>query len=205
MNLDDLKNFDFNQMVEDLQELDPENIGNWPLPIKVVIFVLVFTLVIFGGYQFQIKEMNRQLADAQNQEGVHMKEFEDKSFQALNLDRYRLQLAEMEASLEALLKQLPSDTEVPGLLEDITHTGLGSGLEFNNISLGEETVREFYAELPISIMVHGDYHGFGAFVSGVAALPRIVTLHDYSIDRAESGLTMKITAKTYRYNDKGDK
>lgn len=112
---------------------------------------------------------------------------------------------ELEASFETLKSQLPKDTEVPGLLEDITHTGLGSGLEFETIALKDEIEKEFYAELPIDIQVSGDYHGFGAFVSGVAALPRIVTLHDFKIVpvKEEAGsrgmLDMSITAKTYRY------
>ena len=137
--------------------------------------------------------------------------YEKKAFEAHNLDQFRKQLAEMEQTFGALLKQLPKDTEVPGLLEEITHTGLGSGLEFENIELRNEIEKEFYAELPINIQVIGDYHGFGSFVSGVASLPRIVTLHDFTVTRpSESNkelaalglLRMDITAKTYRYSSK---
>ena len=135
-----------------------------------------------------------------------LKSYEQKAFKAHNLEQFRSQLAEMEQTFGALLKQLPKDTEVPGLLEDITHTGLGSGLEFESIELKDEAKKEFYVELPIDIKVIGDYHAFGAFVSGVAALPRIVTLHDFHIvppkDKALAGLgllAMDVTAKTYRY------
>ena len=116
-------------------------------------------------------------------------------------------MAEMETSFGVLLRQLPSDTEVPGLLEDITRTGLGSGLEFEEIKLLQEVAQQFYIELPIQISVVGSYHDLATFVSGVASLPRIVTLHDFEIKPVASGdntkLRMKILAKTYRYNDKG--
>src|SRR5690606_35583466 len=128
---------------------------------------------------------------------------------AANLEAYKEQMKEMEISFGALLRQLPSDTEVPGLLEDITRTGLGSGLEFQEIKLLPEVAQQFYIELPIQISVVGNYHDFATFVSGAASLPRIVTLHDFQIvqnDRtsvAGGKLKMDILAKTYRYNDQG--
>jgi type IV pilus assembly protein PilO len=130
------------------------------------------------------------------------------TFQAANLEAYKEQMEEMEVSFGALLKQLPSDTEVPGLLEDITRTGLGSGLEFEEIKLLPEVTQQFYIELPIQIVVMGSYHDLATFVSGVASLPRIVTLHDFDIKPADksgasSALRMSVLAKTYRYNDKG--
>ena len=127
---------------------------------------------------------------------------------ATALEAYKVQMAEMEESFGALLRQLPSDTEVPGLLEDITRTGLGSGLEFSEIKLQPEVVQQFYIELPIKISVVGSYHDLATFVSGVASLPRIVTLHDFEVapvaaEAGSSRLAMSILAKTYRYNDKG--
>ena len=209
MNLDDLKNMDVQELVDNLQNLDFENVGSWPAPVKVATGVLLLVLVIVGGYFFTIKPANAQLQRLQSEQADLMKDYEDKSYKAKNLDEYKKQLKEMEKSFGSLLQQLPKDTEVPGLLEDITHTGLGSGLEFKEISLGKEAEKEFYAELPINIRVRGDYHGFGSFVSGVAALPRIVTLHDFEIkpadDKARPGglLEMTVTAKTYRYASSG--
>ena len=125
--------------------------------------------------------------------------FESKSFQAANLDAYREQMKEMEKSFGALVSQLPSDTEVPGLLEDIDEKGSDSGLMINRIELQNETVAEFYVELPINIEVQGGYHDLGSFVSGIAGMPRIVTLHDYEITDKDGQLLMTIADKTYRY------
>lgn len=134
-------------------------------------------------------------------------QFSSKAYQAANLEAYKEQMQEMEVSFGALLRQLPSDTEVPGLLEDITRTGLGSGLEFEEIKLLPEVAQQFYIELPIQIKVTGGYHDLATFVSGVASLPRIVTLHDFELAPVSAGnssrLSMQIMAKTYRYNDKG--
>ena len=206
MTFDELKNLDVQDLIDNLQNLDFENVGSWPIAVKAAAAVLLFALVITAGYFVTIQPANQELQRLQGEQGELMKEFEEKSFKAKNLDQYKKQLAEMEKSFGSLLQQLPKDTEVPGLLEDITHTGLGSGLEFEEISLAQEREKEFYAELPINISVRGDYHGFGSFVSGVASLPRIVTLHDFKITSAEGGdgrpgglLQMQVTAKTYRY------
>ena len=132
------------------------------------------------------------------------KDFEKKAFQAANLDAYRQQMVEMEESFGALVSQLPSDTEVPGLLEDITNKGLLNGLDIASIDLQKEQAREFYVELPIAIAASGSYHDLGAFISGMAGLPRIVTLHDFQISSNKddaNDLNMSIIAKTYRYKD----
>lgn len=198
---------DIQEVLDTLNNLDPENIGSWPLPIKLTIWVAMAVLAGFLVFQFQLSESLHTLEKKSKEEKVLMKEFESKAFQAANLDRYRRQMEDMENSFGALVRQLPSDTEVPGLLEDISQLGLDSGLEFESIDLGKERVVEFYAELPIEIKVKGGYHSIGSFISGVAALPRIVTLHDYTI-RPEQGtpnvLTLAITAKTYRYNDRSE-
>lgn len=213
----DLKNLDIQELMNTLNTLDPQNIGSWPLPVKVMVYVLVFVGVLVLGYMFDLSGIRSSLTAGEQEQQTLLGEFETKVFKSQNLETYKLQLKDMEDSFGALLRQLPQDTEVPGLLEDITHTGLGSGLEFDAIDLGQEVAKDFYAEQAINIKVTGDYHAFGAFVSGIAALPRIVTLHDFKIEpraakansrRADDGgapvLAMSILAKTYRYNDSPD-
>ena len=187
----------------DINDLDFTNAGSWPLLVKVIVWVLVLALVIFLGYHLRINDRLATLETHEQKEQALRTEFEEKAFKAANLVEYRAQMAEMEKSFGALVKQLPSDTEVPGLLEDITHTGLGTGLEIKSIQLQPENSAEFYIELPIEIQAQGGYHDFGAFVSGVSSLPRIVTLHDFKLVPAgETGLLdMTIIAKTYRYID----
>ncbi|RZU47469.1 type IV pilus assembly protein PilO [Fluviicoccus keumensis] len=208
----DSKKFDLQEFVNTLNTLDPENIGSWPLLVKILIYILVFILVLILGYVFHISAMRENLAHGEEEQATLLQDFEQKVFKANNLDVYKKQLKDMEDSFGSLLRQLPQDTEVPGLLEDITHTGLGSGLDFDGIELGTEQSKEFYSELPINIKVHGDYHAFGAFVSGVSSLPRIVTLHDFAIrpvpsklaDTGAPVLSMQIQAKTYRYKEATD-
>lgn len=206
----DLKSFDLQEMMNTLNTLDPQNIGSWPTPVKIMVYILVFGGVLLLGYMLDLSKIRESLAAGQQEQQTLLAEFETKVFKAKNLDTYKQQLKDMEDSFGALLRQLPQDTEVPGLLEDITHTGLGSGLEFDAIDLGGEVIKDFYSEQPINIRVKGDYHAFGAFASGISALPRIVTLHDFKIDpvgtvRGDDGgapvLGMTIQAKTYRYND----
>ncbi|MDX1694874.1 MAG: type 4a pilus biogenesis protein PilO [Ketobacteraceae bacterium] len=194
---------DVREFVDSLNNLDPENIGGWPLPVKMFMWILAAVLCGWLVYYMMLSDSLVKLEKEQSKESGLMQDYEKKAFQAANLDRYKRQMEEMETSFGALLRQLPSDTEVPGLLEDISHTGLAAGLEFKTISLGNESKKEFYIELPISITVRGGYHSLGAFVSGVSALPRIVTLHDFQITSGQSmnDLTMSITAKTYRYNE----
>jgi len=191
-----LKDFDIN-------DLDFKNAGSWPLVIKIIVWALVLAIVIFLGYYFHLNTLLDEQERESKKEVQLKQEYEGKAFKAANLDVYRKQMEEMDKSFGALVRQLPKDTEVPGLLEDITHTGLGSGLEIDSIRLLPEQNAEFYVELPIEIQVRGGYHDLGSFVSGVASLPRIVTLHDFEITPMESGglLAMTITAKTYRYND----
>lgn len=191
----------------DLSDLDFNNIGSWPAAVKFIASVLLLVLVVALGYNFHLKDLQTQLESKQAEEVSLKEQFSSKAFQAANLDAYKEQMQEMEVSFGALLKQLPSDTEVPGLLEDITRTGLGSGLEFEEIKLLPEAAQQFYIELPIQITVVGTYHDLATFVSGVASLPRIVTLHDFDLvpasEDSSSKLRMSILAKTYRYNDKG--
>lgn len=195
---------DAKEFIDSLNNLDPENIGSWPLPVKILIWVIACAVAGFLVFHLMLSDALTNLDQVKVQESELMKTYESKAFQAANLDAYKEQMKEMEATFGVLLKQLPKDAEVPGLLEDISHTGLAAGLTFNSIALAPEVAKEFYIELPIDIEVKGGFHAFGAFVSGVSALPRIVTLHDYEI--APSGtqsqeLVMKVRAKTYRYKE----
>lgn len=193
--LRDMRELDFN-------ELNFENIGSWPLAAKILAWALVFLVLLVAGYVYDISDLRSELTQVEQKEAGLRKEFEDKAFKAANLDALRKQMAEMEVSFGALVSQLPSDTEVPGLLEDVTNKGVESGLEIKSIKLQPELTKEFYIELPISIEVTGSYHDFGTFVSGIAGLPRIVTLHDFKIasdPKVPGVLSMSISAKTYRY------
>lgn len=190
----------------DLAELDIESIGVWPLPVRAFLFVIAFCLVLAGAYYFYIKDLGVELSAVQTKETQLKATFEKKAFQAANLDIYRQQMADVEKLFGALLAQLPSDTEVPGLLEDITDLGNGASLNIVSITLQPERATEFYVELPIKIVAEGAYHDVGAFVSGVAGLPRIVTLHDYSLTSNEksSMQELEIEARTYRYKAQED-
>lgn len=168
----------------DVNDLDLNNIGSWPAAVKVIVCVLLTAAVLALGYNFHLRDLQTQLEQQAAQEESLKQQFATKAFQAANLEAYKAQMKEMEESFGALLRQLPSDTEVPGLLEDITRTGLGSGLEFEEIKLLPEVTQQFYIELPIQISVVGGYHDLATFVSGVSSLPRIVTLHDFEIKPA---------------------
>ncbi|KQQ53988.1 pilus assembly protein PilP [Pseudomonas sp. Leaf127] len=190
----------------DLGDLDMNNLGSWPAAVKAVACVLLMVIVLAFGYFFHVQDLETRLDGARASETQLKEQYTNKAFQAANLEPYKKQMAEMEDTFGALLRQLPSDTEVPGLLEDITRTGLGSGLEFEEIKLLPEAAQQFYIELPIQITVQGSYHDLATFVSGVASLPRIVTLHNFEIkpvDKSPAKLRMSILAKTYRYNDEG--
>ena len=192
----ELKTFDWNDLG------DPESIGVWPGAVKVVLVIIVFSACVGGGYWFHIKNRQTQLAGVIAAEAGLRTDLETKAVLAANLEAYREQMVEMNESFGTLLSQLPGQTEVPGLLDDITFTGLGSGLQLNAIQLRGEVAQEFYIELPIDINVTGGYHDFGAFVSGVASLSRIVTLHDFTVTAGQNRdeLVMQILARTYRYN-----
>ena len=189
-----------------LNELDLSNIANWPLPARAFVIALIFVGVLGLGYWFDIKDQGIRLEKAEQEEQGLRTTFETKARKAANLVAYEQQLEEMKESFGAMLRQLPDKTEVAELLVDISQTGLASGLEFELFKPQNETPKDFYAELPISIRVKGNYHEFGSFISGVAALPRIVTVHDINITPDKDGreLTMDILAKTYRYLDEDE-
>ena len=191
--------------LDELNSLDPQNIGAWPLPVRIVIVALVCVGIFYGVW---LKDLEPQLVELEKvkQEEVTLKETLDtKQRKAANLKALKEQLAEMKQSFGDMIRQLPDQTEVAGLIVDISQVGLAAGLVFELFKPGKEQPAEFYSELPISIRVIGGYHQFGEFVSGIAELPRIVTTHDISIKKtAEAGtgsLVMTATAKTYRALD----
>ena len=193
-------------LIEELRTLDTNDPGRWPLVFRVVAVALVFVGVLAGCiYMFIVKTEMPLLERAQREEQELRATFEDKQRRAANFDAYREQLAQIERDFGAMLRQLPGRTEVPNLLVDISQTGLAAGLEEQLFQPMGEVQREFYAELPIKIRLSGSYHELGEFVSGIAALPRIVTLHDIAISPVNPDvfdeLTLDVTAKTYRYLD----
>ena len=198
--LDKINSFDPN-------DIDWNNMGSWPLVGRVIFAALFFTVLLAIAYfVLGIADQQEQYDRVLAQEESLKKELETKSFRVSNLDAYKKQLADIEESFGSLLRQLPRDTEVAGLLEDITASALGANLTIKSIKLDKENETEFYTELPINIDVEGEYHDFGAFVSAVAGLGRIVTLHDFDVVSAGGKkLSLKITAKTYRYNDEAKK
>ena len=190
----------------ELDQIDWEEPGTWPALVKSGLMILAVLLTALLGYIFVVKAQLDGLNSAEGEELALRAEFQAKAFEAANLAALRDQMAEMNQMFGALVSQLPSDTEVPGLLEDITAIGSSNGLEFNSIELQEEILQEFYIELPIDILVTGTYHDLGSFVSGISGLPRIVTLHDFEMLPVESRpgvMQMSIMAKTYRYKEEG--
>ena len=193
-------------ILEELQSLDTSDPGRWPFLFRAVSVLIVFVgVAAFGVYMFVIKSEMPVLQRAELEERELRATFEERQKKTANFDAYRSQLAEIERSFGTMLRQLPGRTEVPNLLVDISQTGLGAGLEEKLFQPMGEIRRDFYAELPIKIRLTGSYHELGNFVSGIAALPRIVTLHDIGIKPLTEDdydeLTLDVTAKTYRYLD----
>ncbi|MBS0373615.1 MAG: type 4a pilus biogenesis protein PilO [Proteobacteria bacterium] len=193
--------------LEELQRLDPKDPGRWPFLFRALAVLALF--VVLTGvfvYFFPLQNQAPDLERARREEDDLMRTFDERQRKAANIDAYKAQLKEMERSFGAMLRQLPGRTEVPSLLVDISQTGLAAGLQEKLFQPATEVHRDFYAELPIKIRLTGSYHQFGSFVSGIAALPRIVTLHDIQIspegkDASPDRLTLDVTAKTYRYLD----
>lgn len=190
-------------IIDDINNLDPSNPGVWPTGFKIAVFVIVFAALVYAGWHFDIIKQREELAALKQKEAEQIQVLEARQRKVANLDALKEQMQEMEQSFVDMLRQLPNKTEVADLLIDISQTGLSAGLEFKLFQPGGETPREFYAELPINISVVGDYHKFGRFISGIAALPRIVTTHNIQIKAigqspAERPLSMTAVAKTYR-------
>jgi len=196
-------------LIEELQSLDVNDIGRWPLVFRVAVIVLVFVAVTFAGVWFTIvKDKAPVLQRAQAEEQELRVTFENKQRKAANYDAYKAQLAQIEQSFGTMLRQLPGETEIPSLIVDISQTGLAAGLQEKLFQPQAEVPRDFYAEKPIKIRLTGGYHEMANFVSGIAALPRIVTLHDINITPEQKGefdsLSLEVTAKTYRYIEEAE-
>jgi len=197
------------KLLDELRSLDPRDPGRWPLPVLAGAVAAAFVVVsLVGIYLLVWNEQRPELQRRQAEEQQLRQEFREKHSKAVNLEVYKQQLKDIERSFGALLRQLPGKTEVPSLLVDISQTGLAAGLQEKLFQPVAEEKRDFYAELPIKIRLSGSYHQFGEFVSGIAALPRIVTLHDIDIKPdskdAYDQLSLELTAKTYRYLDEDE-
>ena len=195
-------------LIEELRSLDPRDPGRWPFAVRAgAVGACFLVLAIVAAYFFVWTDLNPQLEQLQDQEQALRNEFRAKHAKATNLEVYKQQLADIEKSFGAMLRQLPSKTEVDNLLVDISQTGLAAALDQKLFQPEAEIKKDFYAERPIKIRFAGSYHQFGQFVSGIAALPRIVTLHDLQIEPVNKNggafdqLQMDLTAKTYRYLD----
>lgn len=196
-------------LVEELQSLDVNDIGRWPLAFRIAVIVIVFVVVVgFGFYWIIMQDKAPMLQRAVEDEQNLRISFEQKQRKAANYDAYRAQLTQMEQSFGTMLRQLPGETEIPSLIVDISQTGLAAGLQEKLFQPQSEVPKDFYAEKPIKISLSGGYHEIANFVSGVAALPRIVTLHDIRITPDSNdefdNLTMEVTAKTYRYIEEAE-
>lgn len=195
------------QFFKQFENLDNSNMGNWPAPVKATFMVFVFLVVCGLGYFFLMKPTQEDIANAEMQQENLLKEFQDKDSRLRNAELLKQQLDQMEASFQQQLTQLPKETEIPALVTDINVTGVHAGLKFKHIKLEDEVSQEFFIEQPITIEAKGDYHHFGRFISDMAMLPRIVTLHDFEIigvPDPKSELPVvdyKISAKTYRYKE----
>ncbi|MCX7554468.1 type 4a pilus biogenesis protein PilO [Marinicella sp. S1101] len=194
--------------IDEIQSLDTENPGGWPGSVKIASLVFLVVLILFGGYWFFVKDMQASLETLKKKETELKNTYSFKYQKAAQLDAYKEQLEEMQIILQSMLRQLPSKNEMSDLIVDVSQTALASGIENELFEPGAESIKDFYAEKPISLRMKGNYHEFGDFVSGVASLPRVVilTMHDISLkpigDSIQGGrLLLEGTARTYRYLD----
>lgn len=188
--------------LDDLRRLDPKKIGSWPILPKLGMLLITLLLLVFASYWFDWQQQLEQIGTEKQKEQELRTTFLDKKKQAIDLPAYRKQLEDIEKQFGALLKQLPGKSEMDALLTDINQAGLGRGLQFELFKPAvQETMRDFYAELPITIKITGNYHDLGAFASDIGKLSRIVTLNDISLATAKDGLVLDAVAKTFRYLD----
>ena len=197
--------------LDDLRNLDRNNVGGWPRSVKVFFAGLIVVLILFFGWYLHISNQQDELESARQKETALKKEFSDKQAKAVNLEAYRKQLEDMKEMLQTMLRQLPSRTEMPDLLNDITQAALAAGIETELFQPGGEVMKDFYAEKPIQLKMLGSYHQFGTFISNVASLPRVVilTMHDVALRPASAKggaasnaqLSLEGVVKTYRYLD----
>lgn len=200
-----LKRFDVKALLDDFRYLNPNDPGAWPVAPKIAILVGLFFAVLLAGWWFVWNDQLTTL-DGREQEELALKDqYLLKKRQAVNLDLYTQQLAEIDRSFGALLKQLPNKSEIEALLIEVNQAGLGRGLQFELFRPGPEVAKDFYAELPVTVKINGSYHDIGAFAADIAKLPRIVTLNGISVMPLKGGdLTLDATVKTFRYLDESE-
>jgi type IV pilus assembly protein PilO len=197
-------NYNLAEFMEQFDGLELDNIGQWPKAAKIVLSIFLIVLVLGLGYALMISDQIKQLERVTAEEATLKQQYQAKYHIAANLELFEQQMIEAEAMFANQLKSLPESHETPGLLDDITFVGTTTGLDFVKLNWQPEIEQEIYIELPIDIEVIGSYHEFGQFVSRIAGLPRIVTLHDFDINLQKKGsgeLKLKLQAKTYRYRE----
>lgn len=201
-----LPQFDLQQIADDFRYLNPNDPGAWPLVPKITVLLGLFALILAGGWWFVWSDQLLELETKQHEEETLRQQFLEKKRQAVNLDLYTQQLAEIDRSFGALLKQLPNKSEIEALLIEVNQAGLGRGLQFELFRPGGEEVKDFYAELPVQVKINGSYHDIGAFAADIAKLPRIVTLNNISILPGKDGSPLSLDAaiKTFRYLDEDE-
>lgn len=199
----ELPKIDFQEIIGDFKRANPNDPGSWPKAPKIAAWIGIFVLILLAGWWFVWNDQFAELERKQQEEVALKQQYLDKKRQAVNLDLYTQQLAEIDRAFGALLKQLPDKSEIEALLIEINQAGLGRGLQFELFRPGQEQFKDFYAELPISVKINGSYHDFGAFAADIAKLPRIVTLNNVAIAPLKDGgaLSMDATTKTFRYLD----
>lgn len=196
---------DFKAISDEFRNLNPNDPGAWPLAPKIAVLLALFVAILTAGWWFLWNDQLTELEAKQNEEAKLKQEYLDKKKQAVNLDLYTQQLAEIDRSFGALLKQLPNKSEIEALLVEVNQAGLGRGLQFELFKPGTEQVKDFYAELPITVKINGSYHDFGAFAADIAKLPRIVTLNNIAISSAAGGaMSLDAVTKTFRYLDEAE-
>ncbi|MGE5386254.1 MAG: type 4a pilus biogenesis protein PilO [Betaproteobacteria bacterium] len=197
-----MPSIDFGAIASDFKHLNPNDVGTWPIIPRVVVLFLMLCAIILAGWFFLWGDQFASLENKEKEEEKFKQDYLDKKRQAINLDLYKQQLNEIDQTFGALLKQLPNKSEMEALLTEINQSGLGRGLQFESFVPGQEQIRDFYAELPITVKLTGNYNDFGAFASDIAKLPRIVTLNNISIAPLPTGkLSLDATTKTFRYLD----
>lgn len=197
-----LPKLDLKKIADDFRYLNPNDPGAWPMVPKAALLLALFVVILVAGWWFLWSDQLAEFEAKQQEQEKLKQEYIDKKKQAINLDLYTQQLAEIDRSFGTLLKQLPNKSEIESLLVEVNQAGLGRGLQFELFKPGQEQVKDFYAELPITVKISGSYHDFGAFAADVAKLPRIVTLNNIAIASAPGGqLTLDAITKTFRYLD----
>lgn len=193
---------------EEFKNLDPNNVGSWPIAVKAVVVLVLFVIALGAGYYFDTQKQLQQLQVEERKEDDLKQKFKQRQWEAATLPKLQEQLREIESNLEELQNRLPNKAQVAGLIQDISQQAIATGLTSELFKPGREEVGQVYVKLPITLRLNGDYHSFGNFISGIAAMPRIVTQHDISItsvaNQPDKPLTMQLTAQIYRYLDESE-